>query len=275
MTTARSTGAQGSTDTNAEVGDEKYQADNALLFWMAGRMSTLMGSPSDAADFFAEAATANTFAIEHGAHGEKENPVLAAPQAGNLVLLIECGMGPEKYADGHQDSIARFRPQPHPAERARATIDGRDLGASSLLLDVDYQARTLGGTAMEGIRQGKAVFKTASTAAGIVLLHQASKDDGDSARTQAIVGGGLLLAGLLTSTAADARHWPTLPATVQVIAADVAPGKHVVDVEFLDASGQSIPALRQRKEIEVPATGESWQLLRSLPRVTPAAGNMP
>ncbi|MEO6597089.1 MAG: hypothetical protein ABIP94_20280, partial [Planctomycetota bacterium] len=136
---------------DAEVGDEKFQADNALLFWMAGRMSTLMGS-SDAEGFFAEAKTANEFARQHGARGSPNNAVLASPQAGNLVLLFECGMGPEKYVDGGQRELARFRPRPHPAVGARATLDGRSLGDASLLLDVDYQARTLGGTAMEGIR---------------------------------------------------------------------------------------------------------------------------
>lgn len=259
---------------DAEVGDEKFQADNALLFWLAGRMSKLMGS-GDAPDFYKEAATANSFAIEHGSRGDATNPVIADPGAGNLVLLFECGMGPEKYADGVQDELARFRPRPHPAVRARASIEGRDLGTSVILVDVDYQARTLGGTAMEGIRKGKAIFKTASTAAGVVLLSQAARDRGDSARTQAIAGGALLLAGILTSSSADTRHWPTLPSTVQAIAADVPPGTHVVDVDFLDANGRPIPQLRQRTQVEVPAKGECWQLFRSLPRIQPAAAKAP
>lgn len=253
---------------DAEVGDEKYQADNALLFWMAGRTSKLMGS-GDADGFYKEAVTANTFAMEHGARGDAGNRVLADPSSGNLVLLFECGMGPEKYADGHQDSVARFRPRPHPAVRARARIGGRDLGTSWILADVDYQASTLGGTAMEGIREGKAVFKTASIAAGAVLLNNAARDRGDSARTQAIVGGGLLLVGLLTSTAADVRHWPTLPSTVQALTATIPPGTHVLEVDFLDAGGRPIVGLQQRTEIVVPEQGESWHLFRSLPRIEP------
>ncbi len=263
---------------DAEVEDEKFQADNALLFWLAGRMSKLMGSPDDV-DFYKEAVTANAFAIEHGARGDAQNRVLADPAAGNLVLLFECGLGPEKYADGIQDELARFRPRPHPAVRARVSIDGRDLGpsgVSAILVDVDYQARTLGGTAMEGIRKGKAIFKTASTAAGVVLLSQAAKDRGDSARTQAIAGGALLLAGLLTSSSADIRHWPTLPSTVQALTVNVPPGEHVIDVDFLDANGRPIPSLRQRAQTIVPQKGESWHLFRSLPRVapvTPAPGS--
>jgi hypothetical protein len=249
---------------DAEVGDEKYQADNALLFWMAGRMSKLMRS-SDDADYFKEATTANAFAIEHGALGDAENKLLADPGRGNLVLVLECGMGPEKYADGLQRELARFRPRSHPAVAARASLDGVSLGKASLLLDVDYQARTLGGTAMEGIRQGKAVFKTASTVAGIVLLDKASHDHGDKARTEAIVGGGLLLAGLFTSSAADTRYWPTTPATVNVLAVDATPGEHSLVVEFLDAHGASIASMRQQAMVTVPPQGEGWFLFRSLP----------
>ena len=69
---------------DAEVADEKFQADNALLFWMAGRMSRLFGA-SGAEDFYQEAQTANTFSIEHGARGETDNAVLASPDQGNLV----------------------------------------------------------------------------------------------------------------------------------------------------------------------------------------------
>ena len=253
---------------DAEVGDEKFQADNALLFWMAGRFSHVLGSDDDVG-YYKEAVAANAFAIEHGARGVPNNDVLAAPGRGNLVLILECGMGPEKFGDGGQEELARFRPRPHPAVAARASLDGRDLGIASLMLDVDYQARTLGGTAMEGIRQGKAVFKTASTVAGVVLLDQAARSKGDAARTQAIAGGALLLAGLLTSTAADVRHWPTLPSTVHVLTADVPPGEHQLTIDFLDARGQPLPQFRQHTIVTVPAEGEAWHLARSLPTVAP------
>ncbi|MBK8099907.1 MAG: hypothetical protein IPK26_22625 [Planctomycetes bacterium] len=250
---------------DAEVADEKYQADNALLFWLAGRMSLLMGLRDDAADFFAEADKANAFALDHGARGDRGNPVLVGRDGGNLVVLVECGMGPEKYAAGGQEELARFRPRWHPAARARVWLDGRAVGETSLLCDVDYQARTLGGTEMEGIRKGKAVFKTATTVAGAVLLHQAMKDHGDSARTQAIVGGGLLLLGLLTSTEADVRHWPTLPASVQALTVDAAPGSHRLRIQFLEASGRALPDLDQTWSVTVPERGESYYLFRSLP----------
>ena len=253
--------------SDAEVADEKYQVDNALLLWMAGRMSRLYGS-SDADDFFEEARTAHTFALEHGARGDAGAPVLLEPSRGNLVLLLPIGLGPQKYGDGRQQELARFRSQPHPVAVARASVDGESIGRSWILNDVDYQARTLGGTAMEGIRKGKAVFKTASTTAGAVLLSKGLSNrsrDKDKARTQAIVGGGLLVLGALTSAAADVRHWPTLPSTVQVLTADVAPGEHELAVEFLDARGRPLRGYRHTLSVAVPEQGEAWLLVPSLP----------
>jgi hypothetical protein len=250
---------------DAEVGDERYQADCALLFWLAGRMSRLMGTPGDAGDLFAEAQQANRFMIEHGSRGDAANPVLREPASGNLVILAECGMGPEKFATGGNAELARFRPRWHPACRARVHLGEQFLGETSILCDVDYQARTLGGTEMEGIRAGKAVFKNVSTVAGIVLLNSAAHDHGNSAQTKAILGGSLLFLGLLTSTEADVRHWPTLPSTVQVLTADVPEGDHQLRIEFVDESGRVLDDLTQNWRVTVPEGGESYYLFRSLP----------
>lgn len=251
---------------DAENGDEKYQADFTLLFWLAGRMSRLMGKPDDAVDFYREASRANDFSLQHGARGESKNPLLDEPNNGNLLLLFECGMGPEKYAAGKEGELARFRPRWYPAVRAQVLLDGNLAGPSSLLVDVDYQARTLGGTEMEGIRKGKAVFKSVTRAAAIGAVILAAGDDSRAgARDKLIVAGGLLLLSALTATSADIRHWPTLPSTVQGMALNVASGKHELRVQFLDASGRVLPDLEQTWSVAVPVGGESWYLFRSLP----------
>ncbi len=252
---------------DGESNDEKYQADFALLFWLAGRMSRLMGLPADAEDFFAEARKADTFAREHGARGDAPNRLLADPATGNLVILADCGMGPEKYAAGDEEELARFRPRWSPAVRAQVWLDGQMLGATEILVDVDYQARTRGGTEMEGIREGKAVFKAVTRGAGVAALMLASGDNSrKGARDKAVAGVGLLLLSALTSTAADVRHWPTLPSTVQVLTATVAPGDHSVRVEFLDHRGRVLTELTQTGPVHVPDGSESYYYYRSLPR---------
>jgi hypothetical protein len=258
---------------DAEVADEDYQADNALLFWMAGRMSRLFGA-GDEEDFFAEARTARSFAVEHGARGDAAPALLDTPAAGNLVVLLPVGLGPEKYAAGTERELARFRARAHPAVSAVATLDGAPLGAATILSDVVYQAQTLGGTVMEGIRKGKAVFRRSARISGAVLLDDALRvrsRDRDEAQAKAIVGGALLLLSALTAAGADTRHWPTLPSTVQVLVADAPPGPHELVVDFLDERGAPIPALRHVRAFDVPAAGEAWLLVPSLPAAGPYA----
>ncbi|MEY4674052.1 MAG: hypothetical protein RL148_1836 [Planctomycetota bacterium] len=251
---------------DGESNDEKFQADFTLMFWLAGRMSRLMGLESDAKDFFREAREANQFCLEHGSRGTRDNPLLADPERGNLVLLVECGMGPEKYAAGSERELTRFRSPWHPALSARVHLGDRLLGTTSILADVDYQARTRGGTEMEGIRKGKAVFKSVARAAGQTALILGALDDSDKGRRdKLIVGGALLLASVLTSTEADTRCWSTLPATVQGLCAEVPPGTHQLRVEFLGTGGQVLDSLTQTWTVTVPESGESWYLFRSIP----------
>jgi hypothetical protein len=251
---------------DAESGDEKYQADFTLLFWLAGRMSNIMGLPSEADGFFAEARQANDFAREHGSRGDAPNPLLDQPLAGNVVLLVECGLGPEKYADGSEHELARFRPRWHPAVRAQVWLDGELRGPTWILTDVDYQARTRGGTEMEGIRKGKAVLKSVTRAAGIGAIWLAAGDDSYAgSRDKALAGLGLLLFSALVSTSADVRYWPTLPSIVQALALDVAPGAHLLQIEFLDHAGRVLPELTQEWSLQVPEDSESYYFFRSLP----------
>lgn len=253
---------------DGESGDEKFQADFTLLFWLAGRMSRAMGLANDAEDFFKEAVKADRFAQEHGSRVDPDNPLLQQPVNGNLVVLAEVGMGPEKYAAGDEEELARFRPRWHAAARAQVWIDGELAGPTYILTDVDYQARTRGGTEMEGIRKGKAVFKSVTRAAGVGALILASGDDSrKGSRDKALIGAGLLLLSALTSTSADTRHWPTLPSTVQAATFDVAPGSHTLRVEFLGSSGSVLPDLTQEWSIDVPEGTDSYYLFRSLPRL--------
>lgn len=251
---------------DGESNDEKFQADFTLMFWLAGRMSRLMGLESDAKDFFREAREANQFCLDHGSRGSRTNPLLENPEHGNLVLLVECGMGPEKYAAGNEGELARFRSPWHPAVSARIRLGDKVLGTTSVLSDVDYQARTRGGTEMEGIRQGKAVFKSVARAAGQTALILGALDDSDKGRRdKLIVGGALLLVSALTSTEADTRCWTTLPGTVQGLCAEVPPGTHQLRVEFLGTGGQVLDSLTQTWTVTVPESGESWYLFRSIP----------
>lgn len=249
---------------DAESGDERYQADNALLFWMKGRMGRLSGA-NDVKEDFEDARKANEFALANGARGSANNRVLDRPDRGNLVVIAECGLGPEKYSDGMADQIARFRTRPDRVDRAVVSIDGQTIGETAILADVNYQATTRGGTAMEGVRNGKAVLKAGLAITGVEVMKSAMHDrDTQRGAAKATVAGVFMLLAWLISADADARHWPTLPSTVQAVTADVAPGRRRLRVDFVDAAGIPVGGLHQETEIVVPEDGDAWFLVRSL-----------
>lgn len=257
----------------AEGAAARVKEDNALLFWMAGRMGRLAGS-SDVEQNFADARQAHEFALANHARGDAANPVLASPAAGNLVVLVECGLGPEKYAKGMGDPIARFRERTDAAVRAEVWVDGRPVGPAHVLADVFYQATTRGGTAMEGIRKGKAVLKIGAAVAGVETLKYAARErDSQRAAVAAAAAGAFFLVAWLVSSDADIRHWPTLPSTVGAAVTTLPPGDHRLVVEFFDASGNTLHSLRQQATVRVPERGEAWCLVRPAPQ--PAIAGAP
>ncbi len=260
---------------DGESNDESYRSDSALLFWLAGRASSLMGKPNDAAQFFKEAKSAQEFAVQHGSRGVVDPNVLREPGAGNVVCLVDVGLGPEKFAAGDNGELARFRPKSAPATSAEIILNGDVLGRTEIVLDVEFQAATRGGTAMEGIREGKAVFKSVTAISGIVLLNEALKDNGKGARDKAIIGGGLFLLSLMTSATADTRHWETLPSSVQALTAQIPPGTHDLEVRFLDRANRYLPEHTQSYQVDVPESGEAYWFFRSVPGLDRRRNSMP
>ncbi len=251
------------------------QTDCALLFWLAARMSAAMGLDHEAEDYAKEARRARRFAVEHGAAGAVSNAVLERPLDGNLVCILSLGLAPTKVAAGRHGSVAEVVPQSGGAASAELFLGGRSLGRAALLADLDYQATTRGGRAIEGIRRGKAVFKTVTGVGGLVMLDRAFCDlgGGGGRETKLVVGLGLLALSLLTHSAADVRHWATLPKTVHALQADVDSGEHDLRIRFRDACGRVMPHLEQTWRIEVPDDGEGVYYFRSLPVLEDGEGS--
>lgn len=250
---------------DAESDEGSFQVDFALLFWLAGRASLEMGLPGDADGLFEEARQARAFAVQHGARGASSSDILTDPSRGNLIVLAELGLGPRKVAGGPQGSLAIILPREVTVSDAEVFVDGESAGRTTLLADIDYQAQTRGGQAMEGIREGKAVLKEVTGVAGVVLLNEGLNDSGAGGRDKAIAGGVLMLLSLLTSATADTRHWETLPQTVQALTAEVPPGRHEVRIEFYRPGGARIPSMSRTVTVEVRDGRDSILLFRSMP----------
>ena len=64
------------------------------------------------------------------------------------------------------------------------------------------------------------------------------------------------------------RQWDTLPGAVHVLTADLPEGEHVVEVNVVDASGRSLPALSRSVPVTVRPGRVALAWARALPRAS-------
>jgi len=224
-----------------------------------------MGLRAEAEQYFDEARQAREFAVSHGARRSVSESILEEPQRGSLVCLFDIGVGPIKEAGGPQGHMAVVTPRRSEARSAEVFVDGKSLGRSELLVDLDYQATTRGGKSMEGIRKGKAILKTVTGIGGAILLSEGLDGHGSNRGRKTAIGLGLLAFSLFTRAEADVRTWETLPDSVHALVADVPTGEQELTIVFRGRYGNEIPALSQTWTVEVPTNGEGVYFFRSLP----------
>jgi tetratricopeptide (TPR) repeat protein len=212
-------------DADSETG--AAQSDFALLYYLMG-MAQREANHSDRG----AAALAQAHQLLPG------NPWLNPARAdeADLLLVVDLGFGPEKYATGPSGADLKFRPRPYRAAYADVSADGKPLGRTARAVDIYQQAITRGDKVLDHVNKGKAVFKTAAVIAGIGVLSNSGSQSSD------LIGALLILIGILTPAEADTRQWDTLPGEVQVLDARLGPGEHVLAVDVRDGSGQPIPS---------------------------------
>jgi tetratricopeptide (TPR) repeat protein len=177
----------------------------------------------------------------------------------NVLVFVEFGNGPEKYAAGEYQEELRFRDGHSIVRNAVVKVD-RDEFPAPPYDDLAFQARTRAGRVMDHILANKAIFKTGTDAAGDVGLISglvlATEGSGDARNA----GIGLALAGALskgisalTVPQADTRYWDNLPQFLSFTAFKLPAGDHEVKVEFEDAGGRLLPQYTRRVNLHIPA----------------------
>jgi hypothetical protein len=235
-------------DADSEKGEA--QSDFALLWFLMG-MAQREASHEDRG----AAALAKAHALL------PHNPWLdpSKNQDANLLLVLDVGLGPEKYASGPHGSQLRFRPRPYRAAFADVSVDGASVGRTARAVDVYYQAVTRGGKVIDYVNAGKAVFKDAAVVGGAFVL------ENSGGRSSDLIGAAMIVAGLLTPAEADTRQWSTLPGEVQVLVAKLAPGEHVLRVDVKDGGGATIADESKTLRVSVRENRMSFVWTRALP----------
>lgn len=267
--------------TDSDTVDKKYAGDWVLLDYLDGLATAKLHG--DGTDALARAR-------KNSAHPLPDYDLQA-----NVLLFVEYGRGPQKYAGGQYGEQLRFRTAPSQAVSARLEVAGRTV-ALGPWDDLNYQATTRGGRVMDHILGNKAVFKQGANAAGDVALtaaavaaenarretsHVVTDPNGrqhvvtetktsEGAENTALALGafGLVakLAGAATQPVADTRTWDNLPQYLSFAALRLTPGEYPATLTFYDTAGQLLPARTQMFTISVPAAPAALTVAAPAPR---------
>jgi len=229
---------------DSDTEEKKYSADYVLLEYLDGYVTARLGG--DGKDSLERARK----------HSKLEILPDYDPRA-NVLVFLEFGYGPTKFASGMYGEQLQFRDNRSRAFVARIKADGREVRARPYD-DIYFQAITRGGRVMDHILENQAKVKKATDTAGDIgiaggLILASNKDTQE-------VGLGLAAAGLLskivssaTKTKADTRSWDNLPQFLSFAAMTFEPGRHTIEVEFLDQGGRPIPSLLKVLHFTVPS----------------------
>jgi hypothetical protein len=228
---------------DADAENKTYAADYVLLDYLDGLATAKLAG--DGSDALKRATAVSRFG----------NPPPYDRDA-NLLLFVEFGQGPTKYATGEYREQLRFLPGRSAVQSVVIKVENKTI-ALRPYDDMTYQATTRGGRVMDHILANQAVFKNATDAAGNIGLIGGLAVA--SHRDTREIGLGIAAAGLVsklvsaaTTPAADTRAWDNLPNYLSFAAVSLPHGEHVATVEFLDQSGRPLAKLTKKITINVP-----------------------
>jgi len=235
-------------DADSEEGES--QSDFALLWFLLGQ--------AQRSAFHEDRGTA---ALERS-HALRADNEWTAPDkvgSGNVVVVLETGLGPMRIPAGKHGADVVFRARPGSAAGAVVSLDGRELGRTAPIGGIYHQATTRGSKVIDRISGGKAVFKDAAVIGGIIVL------DNSGSRTSDAIGIAMIAAGILASAQNDMRYWSSLPDDVHVLVADLPEGPQTLSFAGFGAGGGAmgmtwqVPVVVKRNQVTLVWT-------RALPR---------
>ncbi|MFA5265117.1 MAG: hypothetical protein WC378_14940 [Opitutaceae bacterium] len=241
---------------DSDAQENAYKSDYVLLDYLDGFASAKLGA--DGSDAFARA--------EKTARGD----LPAYDPKANVLIFAQYGNGPRKYAGGEYSEQLKFLVFDSPAYAARLTI-GEQVVPLPAYDDLNFQATTRGGRAMDYILGDKAVFKGATNTIGDVALVGAAvaannirRNDGSKSHNTenvAIALGALGLISKIASAAtvakADIRAWDNLPQRLSFAAISLPAGDHAARLEFLDKKGMPIANHTREITLSVQPEGDT------------------
>ena len=231
---------------DSDTENKSYSSDYVLLDYLDGLATVKLAG--DGADAYQRAMT-----------NSKSGPLAAYEPKANVLVFFEFGDGPKKYATGQYAEQLRFREGRSEARSAVLKVDGREMPVTPQD-DLYFQATTRGGRVMDHILANKAVFKSATDAAGDVGLITGAvlaSDRNTETAGLALLGASLItkLVSAASTPHADTRSWDNLPQFLAFQALTLSPGEHHAVIEFKDAGGRLLAGRAKSVTIQAPVKG--------------------
>jgi tetratricopeptide (TPR) repeat protein len=262
-------------EQDAYAEEEQFQCDFALLMFLEGWCSHMLGSDDQAREAWKEF------------HKYRPGYQLPPPDHNGLIL-VETGLAPRKLTGGRGGEMLVITEGVGFYEKQVKVQIKRKVLPISAAEDIAWQATTRGGRPMDGILEGQVVFKEINQAigatiamAGLEVMNQAADEGKPEA---ALVGLAFVFVGVAQAliadairTDADTRYWSNLPDRVYAVTYQIPKEKADLsyNVFFMNGHGTVIPDLTRHGEIETinldngNTAGLAW--IRSRPAVFPAA----
>jgi tetratricopeptide (TPR) repeat protein len=245
---------------DSDTENKAWASDYVLLDYLDGYVTEKLGG--DGADAIKRASRA----------AQQWKPPTFRTNA-NVLVFIDYGSGPAKFATGSYAEQLRFRPQPSHSRNALARAAGTT-GKAVPYDDLLFQATTRGGRVMDHVLANKAVFKSATDTFGNVALitgaalttHRETEVAG-----LATMGAGLIgkIFSSAANPAADIRAWDNLPQFLSFVALELPPGSQTLTVDFLDDAGRILGGQSRVVTFDVPAGGRDKVIYVSDKSTTP------
>lgn len=202
---------------------EEYQSTFGLMDYLAGWASHCDGDEPRASDLGEQAAK-----LQPQVFGSMRDSV-------SFVGLIDMGDAPVKYGIGKYHERLAFKPAGDLPELSGVTAQVDNASSPVLGADLNWQASTRGGRAVDAVLNGKAQWKsgteTASntlTAAGYAAALGGVTSNNQGLQNAGEIGMAIgLVSGLFSAAmtpAADTRAWRSLPGGISLVSGEARAG---------------------------------------------------
>ena len=171
----------------------------------------------------------------------------------NTVLMVDYGLGPEKYGAGMDRVIEAYRPRFGSGDQfLLVTVDSSWPISFPVITDVNRLALDTKWSNLEGMRRAKSILGTALVIGGAAVLATADSVE------EMLIGGGIMLVGALfkASAGADTRHCEVLPQRTYLALLNLPPGRRAgleLEIEGIAGTRLVLPAVEGPRSAGDPA----------------------